>query len=88
MTRSIEYFRPTEPCQTDAAGYPIPQLIGWACNGQGGYYWEIDFCGIGGGISGDSVAECLTNWLDEYKDEIGKAFQPAPPARKQLSLAF
>jgi len=87
MTRSIEYFRPETPCQTDAAGYPVPQLIGWACNGQGGYYWEIDFCGIGGGISGDSVAECLTNWLDEYKDEIGKAFSPKV-SRKQLSLAF
>ena len=87
---AIEYFRPAEPCTTDAQGFPQPQIVTWfhEGTGNGGYCWEIDFGGIGGGITGDTRKQCFENWLREYADETGAEFALIHSKSRQLALSF
>ena len=78
--------RPVNGSELDANGMPIAYLIFCEVGRGVAYCWEIEHAGVG--VTGDNQAECLATWLEEYRDETGKAFKPAPPTRKQLSLAF
>ena len=78
--------RPENGSKLDSNGMPIAYMIFCTVERGTAYCWEIEHAGVG--VTGDSNADCLATWLEEYRDETGKAFQPAPPARKQLSLAF
>ena len=78
--------RPENGSKLDANGMPIAYMIFCTVERGTAYCWEIEHAGVG--VTGDNHADCLATWLEEYRDETGKEFQPAPPARKQLSLAF
>lgn len=78
--------RPENGSKLDSNGMPIAYLIFCTVERGTAYCWEIEHAGVG--VTGDNQADCLATWLEEYRDETGKEFQPAPPARKQLSLAF
>lgn len=78
--------RPENGSKLDSNGMPIAYMIFCTVERGTAYCWEIEHAGVG--VTGDNHAECLATWLEEYRDETGKEFQPAPPARKQLSLAF
>jgi len=78
--------RPAAGSTIGPDGMPTAYIIFCTSGRSTAYCWEIEHAGVG--VTGNNQAECLATWLDEYKDETGKAFQPAPPARKQLSLAF
>lgn len=78
--------RPENGSKLDSNGMPVAYIIFCTVERGTAYCWEIEHAGVG--VTGDNQADCLATWLEEYRDETGKAFQPAPPARKQLRLAF
>ena len=78
--------RPASGSELDANGFPLPYLI--FCTVQRGtaYCWEIEHAGVG--VTGDTKAQCLETWLEEYREEHKADFTPTKQPRKQMQLAF